>query len=332
MQATIISSVFDLIAIASKYGGVVYGGFVRDIIVPLIKVNNNSSQVLSLQDLGNAPSLIETFKKNEALFQRLKEWSTNQDLYSQSGSDQWPRLPTDLWFKDLDLWFKSRAEAEKFVTAMDGALTPNTPNNPESNSFYVWEAMRMKYWVKSTPSFGLWKSWFVPVELICSETYPVNDFDVNCLAFTIVDNHWHSTVMRPDSSQGVFRNIGERLNDTEPKSYVNISAQTISLVESIMKKEVTMLDSYMETMARFTDYHYRHGTSPSIHPVNRIERRYIARGWTVKVPGCDTDFTLANQYDLAPYLKRIARERTRVTILPASQAAVSKQSTPIPVK
>lgn len=232
MKCNTIHSVFELIRLASKHGGSVFGGFVRDVIVPL--------------SIGH------------------------DSVRNESELEAYPEI-AKLSFKDVDLWFKSRSGMNSFIAEMAGRLAPSTSN---WNSIYPCDLTRMKYSIRP----NLPKT--VQVDLICSEKCPVNDFDVNCLAYGIVGNTWIANTIHPNA------------------------APVSQLVSKITEKKAVMLPDYFDHMSR----HYKSRQSYN-GPIDRMVRRYLMQGWSIALPAQpDKFYSLGHECsDAVPFQAEILR-------------------------
>jgi len=146
----------------------------------------------------------------------------------------------DVSFKDVDIWFTNDGDAECFVEIMKITEKMDGFKNPFLNTSPKYKFKRTQYCVpnKACPFF---------IDVVVSEKFPVNDFDVNFLTYYVEDG------IRGLKAMG-FNNVD-------------------CLVESIHKKEARMLESYAEELNPKNKLSFGHK--------NRFNDRYIARGWTI---------------------------------------------------
>lgn len=90
-------------------------------------------------------------------------------------------LTDDYPFKDVDLWFKNEEEKYEFIGEKGEKLNPSTRGT--DINLYGKMLDRMNY--IADPSTRP-----VEVDIVFSEVNPVDDFDVNNLNFSIVNNKW----------------------------------------------------------------------------------------------------------------------------------------------
>ncbi len=84
----------------------------------------------------------------------------------------------DLKFKDIDLWFKNDEDATAFITAMGSMLRPNPIYNITDSSI-EYPFIRKQYHVITGETILFW------IDIIISETLPVNDFEINTVRFIV---------------------------------------------------------------------------------------------------------------------------------------------------
>lgn len=144
------SQVTDVLKIAAGYGGVPFGGYVRDVVTKVIAYDYSSTEV-----------------------------------------------------KDLDIWFKTSDKRDSFVYDIQGRLT--IMNGLES----------MNYLLKDESGDAL-----IWIDLVVSNEFPGNDFDVNMLSWDC------------------------RTNKIISHSYDSVS----NIIKNIRKKRAQITDSYMLQM------------------------------------------------------------------------------------
>ena len=121
---TTLHNVMLLIEIASKYNGRVFGGFVRNVLVP------------------------QTF---------------NQKIDG---------------YKDVDLWFQSEVDASNFVNDMGELLKVINKNTQHYKDAIVYQFKRKLYRLQNAT-----------IDIIISETLPVNDLNVNQLTYSFLEGY-----------------------------------------------------------------------------------------------------------------------------------------------
>jgi hypothetical protein len=181
--------------IVTKHNGKIFGGFIRDIIIPYTQFCQE------LTPLNN--------------------------------------------FKDVDFWFPSQEDLFNFLKEapiksnnFDWMLNPSN-----SNSLYEFATFN-----------GLLKKESLPlsfVDLVVSPEFPVNDFDINAVAF--------------DMEDGRIR--------LEPMSTIDTLEK---LVENVRNKMVYMRPTYLFKIENANKFHKN-------LILDRIQNRYINRGWKVMV-------------------------------------------------
>ena len=231
-----ISSCFDLIAIASKHDGVVYGGFVRRVIVPI--------EFPSTGPMRSTPR------------------SSYNDLLSN------PRTSAE--FDKLNIWFRTQDKIDGFLREM-GELTEFSPIRQLDADRYANEVKMMIYHIHSKEPMS------VRIGLVKSETFPLVNFDVDCLGFRIIDGQWKGS-----DHTG---NWGENAS---------------LLAWLIIKKKATMLPQCWKHIAN----------TPRASWDSRISLivfKYLLRGWTVIIN--DEEFSPQDGNHLIRVLKELC-ERT----------------------
>ena len=146
----------------------------------------------------------------------------------------------DVSFKDVDIWFTNDKAAEGFVEVMKITEGMHAWQDPHLNTSPEYKFKRTQYCVPNKAC-----SFFIDV--VISEKFPVNDFDVNFLTYYVADG-----IKVLNAMSGYFKN---------------------KLVESIHKKEARMSTSYAEELKPKNKLSFGHKS--------RFNDRYIARGWTI---------------------------------------------------
>lgn len=179
----------DSIKIANTYDGKVFGGYVRDVVIP---------------------KMTDPRRKCE--------------------------------FKDVDIWFKTDIEADLFINDMKDVynfqIVPKLSIG-DDNPHYEFNRTQYHLFVENIVI------WF---DIVITECFPVDDFDVNFLTYCYKDN--------------------KELVECESKCF-----DKDQLINSVNKKKMIILHSYMEKlMIKF---------SRDVH-VSRINKRFLSRGWIIK--------------------------------------------------
>jgi hypothetical protein len=147
-------------------------------------------------------------------------------------------------FKDVDIWFTNDKDADNFVVLMKDTFNLKHGCFPRENNSTEYKFKRTQYYVlNNICNFN--------IDVVVSEYFPVDDFNVNLLTYYIVDGAKKLKAM-----------------DCNTKDF---------LIECIHKKEAHILDSYVK---KLNSGDYR--SSPHI---NRVNERYIAKGWTIIYDG-----------------------------------------------
>ena len=196
----VLQRIAAMLTEVTKCGGHVFGGFVRDVIIPRMK--NPGCEVKC---------------------------------------------------KDIDLWFKNQTDVNAFVTAMGNQITLFGPDGSVAPKG-LYPFYRIRY-------IFMCFEWMPYIDIIISETFPVNDFDVNRLRFIYIDEI------------PIMSGIAEV--DIGKCDHHEIDA----LLQSIYAKRATMLPEYAQPLPSLpgeTDRNYLR--------LERVFRRYICRGWNVYVP------------------------------------------------
>lgn len=207
-----IAEVTQVLQDASKLGGAVFGGYLRDVIIP------------RMMDLT-----------------AVVEW------------------------KDVDIWFKEKDQADQFVAWMGERLRRDHPGYKE-DAGGVYEFIRIQYSLIHQDQVLTF------MDVIVAETLPVNDFDVNQIAFSCVDGIFH-------------QQAGRTLEILAPQ---------------IKAKKATLLPSYVMLLL---------GLGPSNQEWKtychwyRLGFRYLERGWTIYTPD-------GVPLNLNPFVKRLLEDES----------------------
>ena len=145
-------------------------------------------------------------------------------------------------FKDIDIWFKTAIDADLFIKNMnevyDFKMVPELSID-DDNIHYTFGRTQHHLFIENIVI------WF---DIVVCEWFPVDDFDVNFLAYSYKD--------------------GKELIECESE-YFNKS----DLINSINKKQMTILPVYMRRLIS------KHSTE--VH-VSRINKRFLSKGWRIK--------------------------------------------------
>lgn len=194
-----LNKINKIIDIAHKYNGKIFGGFVRDVIVP-----------------------------------RLKDPSSK------------------VYFKDVDIWFINKYNACDFVNEMNQKYDfKHQPQHSIDKDDVEYPFTREQYHLYKDSKCLAW------FDIVISETFPVNDFDVNFLSYC----------------------KGELKSEHKSKSKEEIIA-------AINRKEMTITDEYYQKASNPYNLHWPNHKS-SLHTA-RIYHRYLKNGWTI-IRGNDDD-------------------------------------------
>lgn len=119
-----LKKIKSMLEIAYKYGGEVFGGYVRDVLV----VQEN-------------------------------------------------KIERPISFKDVDIWFKCKENAQKFITEMGEKIKIGSHQTvaPGGKNIYEFQRTNYAFYSKGYP--------IAFIDVIVSGTIPVNDFDVNFLTY-----------------------------------------------------------------------------------------------------------------------------------------------------
>ena len=195
--SVVMSHVHDCIKTASRFGGKVYGGFVRDVVVPRL----------------TRPSGTYTFK-------------------------------------DVDLWFKSRTDANNFVSAMGDSFV-RFQCVSTTNGSYPGAFARNQYHLTAYDTCLAW------IDVVVSPTLPVNDFDVNEVTYHIdEEGNW-------------------------------VTSAPSRLIGQINIKRAIMLLSYQELIANAKDLKTANSKSNplcKLYYQERIKRIFTSKGWEIFLP------------------------------------------------
>ena len=153
---------------------------------------------------------------------------------------------TSLHFKDVDLWFRKQEDVDAFLKEAGTRLRFNPTASVEMTKD-MYGFLRKQYFFEVN---GTCLTWF---DIIISEEFPVNDFDVNMLTATVTFNkkkfNWDYNPVSMDKSNTV-----------------------VSLLALINKKKATMTKEYQELLVqpRF-----------KMSRTERVKKRFLKRGWTI---------------------------------------------------
>lgn len=192
-----IGLINGMIAVAGKCGGRVFGGYVRDVVVPRL-INPNC----------------------EVSFNDVDIWFTKQE-------------EADDFIKDM-LLFSQLHENLAFVSKSNGSIKPGHMH---------YKFGRTQYYLYKNNKFVSF------VDIIVSETIPVDDFNVNCLTYQYLN--------------------GEKI----PKSFCEESVER--LITLICNKEAVMFKEYAVRVVRREIF-----PAPNLF-VRRMNKSYLKRGWTI---------------------------------------------------
>lgn len=178
----------DCIKIASNYDGKVFGGYVRDVVVPKI---------------------LDPRRKCE--------------------------------FKDVDIWFKTDIDSVLFINDMKDIynfqIVPKLSIG-DDNPHYEFNRTQYHLFVKDIVI------WF---DIVISEYFPVDDFDVNFLSYFYKDNI--------------------ELIECESEYF-----DKDKLINSINKKTMAILPNYVKRLVI---------KCGEVH-ISRINKRFLSKGWIIK--------------------------------------------------
>lgn len=153
-----------------------------------------------------------------------------------------PRLvsPTaNVTFRDIDFWFRTKESVDDFIKALrdnhDIKEVPTTNIVPYTNERKLYHLFRINGEI-------------VQIDIVISEIFPVDDFNVNCLIYD-------------------YDNNGPQLSSYSSKYSKD------ELINNINKKEMTILEGYQDKLM--------YGSGYSEHHIKRINTRFIANGWSI---------------------------------------------------
>jgi hypothetical protein len=201
----VLNAIDDTLKVASKYNGYVFGGYVRDVLVPT-------------------------------------ELKGKQNTYN---------------FKDVDIWFSNQTDADAFVAEM-GVKFVSTFINVDASEIYDFN--RKQYHLTM---YDICLAW---IDVVVSDKYPVNDFNVNMLAY------------KYESDKLVSKSMGIQ--------------SELELKKSIINKKLDLLPGYFDKLLpKSTNY-----ANKNLHR-ERLINRYFKREWKVyfgsAMLNCDSDEELA---------------------------------------
>lgn len=196
-----LTKIYRVIEIAFRHNGRVFGGFLRDVMVPRL-------------------------------------------------SDTTCRVS----FKDVDLWFTSEQDAERFINEMNDEFIHKSEYDLEleNETKYPFKKKQYHYIFQ-----GKCVAWF---DVIVSESFPVNDLNVNMLSFG-----------RSDNINYIYYAFGNKY------SFKSHSNETISeLIQFIENKEAVILEPYQKILMS------KQYSSGQRAYCRRLEGRFLERGWKIK--------------------------------------------------
>jgi len=155
----------------------------------------------------------------------------------------------EVTWKDVDIWFKSQADLDKFVR--DKGLTLIGTGTDSADTF-----KRVRYMLKCSHGNAPY------IDTIVSKEFPVNDFDVNLLRYSC-------------HMDGKFELVGVG-NTSAKRCDPNV---IVAIKSSIIEKRATMLPEYAS---------FNYGDiivdKPNFLRLERIYTRFMLRGWNIFVP------------------------------------------------
>jgi hypothetical protein len=193
-----------ILPVASKHNGQVFGGFVRDILIPYHHLNKK------LEECEN--------------------------------------------FKDLDLWFKTVEDAKNFVEEAGSYLPCKIDFDLSKQG--IGQCRNVGLYDFNMFHTVLVNGFETPisfVDIVVSDKFPVNDFDVNMMSYKLTS----------DAEMGGHLKMKyEYHGKGDP-------------VECVKTKTCHMTREYLEKVCSHVENvcHYTH--------LARVKRRYMDRGWTV---------------------------------------------------
>ena len=126
-RRVILTEAFKIIKVATKFGGKVFGGFVRNVVVP------------------HTQNFQETFE-----------------------------------FKDIDLWFKTDEQADRFREAVGNKLVDGHLSGTSMGKFSRYLCSYVKY-----------NTCLFTIDVMVAKKLPVDDFDVNTVTYSLTeDDEW----------------------------------------------------------------------------------------------------------------------------------------------
>lgn len=212
VKRTVINFIInECLVIAGKHNGKVYGGFVRDVLVPL--TGNNG-------DYG-----------------KTSEW------------------------KDVDLWFSNDTDAKAFIKDMGRKLKPvkydHSLNEKQKNALYSFPRLQYHLYI--------WNILVAWIDVCISPTLPVNDFNINHLAFQY----------RPGSISSYIWGVSNDIKGDYTMTVEGVCKYTAEELKSNIAGKVAIMDR--EHIDMLSDEEY----GPD--RLTRIQNRYMNRGWTIQV-------------------------------------------------
>jgi len=145
-------------------------------------------------------------------------------------------------FKDVDIWFKKEIDADSFIKNMKDIYNFQIITElsiDDDNIHYTFNRTQYHLFVEDVVI------WF---DIVVSECFPVDDFDVNFLTYSYK-------------------------NDVELIECESECFNKDTLISSIHKKKMIILPDYVRRLIskRSTDVH-----------ISRINKRLLSKGWIIK--------------------------------------------------
>lgn len=148
--SVVLKTINKCLSIAGKHGGCVFGGYVRDVIIPNMITGNDNESVFGSY-------IRHKFLKGET----------------------YPKQ--QIKFKDVDIWFKDQKSVDNFLEEMGSSLKYNSGFDNPTNELYGFT--RKQYYLYEYETCIAW------IDVIISEKIPVNDFNVNFLTFSLQNDN-----------------------------------------------------------------------------------------------------------------------------------------------
>lgn len=140
----VVSRAERLIRCASRYDGLAFGGYVRDMVIPL-HFQGKKLVDLDFVDRSKDPYMLSNQRKSKG-------------------------VPD---FKDIDLWFKTQEDADRFIAELENetGLEASGVKLPDLNSNYVFSRKQCSIFEHD--------QWILIVDIIVCSVFPVGDFSLN---------------------------------------------------------------------------------------------------------------------------------------------------------